>query len=63
MAGYTDERIPQMQRRMLDAAAAIPGVTAVGYTDHLPLAWAAATRMFTPTARPISGPPMRPRTP
>ena len=32
-----DERIPQMQRRMLDAAAAIPGVTAVGYADHLPL--------------------------
>jgi predicted permease len=37
MAGYTDERMPQMQRRMLDAAAAIPGVTAVGYTDQLPL--------------------------
>jgi predicted permease len=37
MAGYADERIPQMQRRMLDAAAAVPGVTAVGYTDHLPL--------------------------
>src|SRR5664279_3039294 len=27
----------QMQRRMVDAAAAIPGVTAVGYVDHLPL--------------------------
>jgi predicted permease len=37
MAGYTDERMPQMQRRMLDAAAAIPGVTTVGYIDHLPL--------------------------
>jgi predicted permease len=37
MAGYDDGRLPQMQRRMLDAAAAIPGVTAVGYTDHLPL--------------------------
>ncbi len=37
MAGYTDERMPQMQRRMLDAVAAIPGVTAVGYIDHLPL--------------------------
>ena len=37
MAGYTDERMPQMQRRMLDAAAAIPGVTAVGYVDNLPL--------------------------
>ncbi len=37
MSGYTDERVPQMQRRMLEAAAAIPGATAVGYIDHLPL--------------------------
>ncbi len=37
MAGYTDEQMPQMQRRMLDAAAAIPGVTNVGYIDHLML--------------------------
>jgi len=37
MAGYADEQMPQMQRRMLDAAAAIPGVTAVGYTSNLPL--------------------------
>lgn len=37
MAGYVDEKIPQMQRRMLDAIAAIPGVTAVGYTSNLPL--------------------------
>jgi predicted permease len=37
MAGYTDERISQMQRRMLDMAAAIPGVTAVGYVSRLPL--------------------------
>ncbi|HEY1985443.1 MAG TPA: ABC transporter permease [Terracidiphilus sp.] len=37
MAGYIDERMPQMQRRMLDAAAAIPGVSAAGYVDHLPL--------------------------
>jgi predicted permease len=37
MAGYTDARVPQMQRRMLDAVAAIPGVTSVGYIDHLPL--------------------------
>lgn len=36
-AGYTDERIPQMQQRMLDAARAIPGVASVGYVDHLPL--------------------------
>jgi len=37
MAGYPEEKMPPMQRRMLDAAAAIPGVTAVGYTDNLPL--------------------------
>ncbi len=37
MAGYTDDQTPQMQRRMLEAAAAIPGVTSVGYIDHLPL--------------------------
>ncbi len=37
MAGYADDRLPQMQRRMLDAAAAIPGVTAAGYTRNLPL--------------------------
>jgi hypothetical protein len=62
MAGYTEERLPQMQRRMLDAAG-IPGVTAVGY-DHQPGAeWAAGTRMFIPTARPISGRPIRLRMP
>jgi len=37
MAGYAGEAIPQMQRRMIDAAAAIPGVQAVGYTDQIPL--------------------------
>jgi predicted permease len=37
MGGYTEERVPQMQRRMLDAAKSIPGVTAVGYLDHPPL--------------------------
>jgi predicted permease len=37
MAGYDgDKRVP-MQKRMLEAAAAIPGVTAVGYGDRLPL--------------------------
>ncbi len=37
MAGYVDDRVPQMQKRMLDAVAAIPGVTAVGYNDNIPL--------------------------
>ena len=37
MAGYTGDGVPQMQRRMLDAVAAIPGVTAVGWTSQVPL--------------------------
>jgi predicted permease len=37
MAGYNDDRATQMQRRMMDAAAAIPGVDAVGYTNQVPL--------------------------
>ncbi len=37
MAGYTGDHVPQMQQRMIDAAAAIPGVTAVGSTHQLPL--------------------------
>jgi predicted permease len=37
MAGYDGDKRVQMQKRMLDAAAAIPGVTAVGYGDRLPL--------------------------
>jgi len=37
MAGYTEEQLPQMQRRMLEAAGSIPGVTAVGYTSNLAL--------------------------
>lgn len=37
MAGYDGDRVPQMQQRMIDAAAAIPGVTAAGYVSHTPL--------------------------
>jgi predicted permease len=37
MAGYDGDRVPEMQRRMLDAVAAIPGVTAVGYNNQIPL--------------------------
>jgi len=37
MAGYEADQRTVMQKRMLDAAAAIPGVTAVGYSDRLPL--------------------------
>lgn len=37
MAGYSAERAPAMQRRMLDALTALPGVTAAGMADNLPL--------------------------
>ena len=37
MAGYDGEQRGQMQRRMIDTVAAIPGVTAVGFADRLPL--------------------------
>ncbi|MBV8672795.1 MAG: ABC transporter permease, partial [Acidobacteriaceae bacterium] len=37
MAGYDGDKAAQMQRRMLDAAGAIPGVTSVAYADRLPL--------------------------
>jgi predicted permease len=37
MAGYDGDQRIQVQKRMLDAAAAIPGVTTVGLADRLPL--------------------------
>jgi predicted permease len=37
MAGYDAGKQVEMHKRMLDAAAAIPGVSAVGYADRLPL--------------------------
>lgn len=37
MAGIDGDQRPLMQQRMLDAVQAIPGVTAVGYADRLPL--------------------------
>jgi predicted permease len=37
MAGYDGDKGAPMQKRMLDAAAAIPGVTVVGYSNRLPL--------------------------
>lgn len=37
MAGYRGDRVSQMQQRLLDTLKAIPGVTAVGLTDQIPL--------------------------
>src|SRR5260370_34273346 len=36
-AGYSDERVPAMQRRMIDAIQAIPGVDSVGSVNYPPL--------------------------
>ncbi len=37
MGGYTGVQVPAMQKRMLDAVSAIPGVSAAGYADRIPL--------------------------
>jgi predicted permease len=37
MAGYSDDQIPELQRRMLAAARALPGVTAAGQISEIPL--------------------------
>jgi hypothetical protein len=36
-AGYPKEKIPEIQRRMVDTAAALPGVSATGFIDNVPL--------------------------
>ena len=37
MAGYRGEKVPVMQKRLIDAVLAIPGVESVGLTDQPPL--------------------------
>ena len=37
MGGYEGDRIPHMQRRMIDAISTIPGVSAAGYITRPPL--------------------------
>jgi predicted permease len=37
MAGYRDDQVPAMQKRMLDAVEAIPGVESVGLVNPAPL--------------------------
>ncbi|MGC2619769.1 MAG: ABC transporter permease, partial [Acidobacteriaceae bacterium] len=38
MAGYSGDRVPAMQKRMMEALAGIPGVEAVGLADSVPFA-------------------------
>jgi len=48
MAGYTGEKVPAMQKHMIDAMEAIPGAQFVGLIDELPL-WGgrSAASVFT----------------
>jgi predicted permease len=48
MAGYSGDRLPVMQRRMIDALKTIPGVQSVGLVNYPPLSMAVATsNVFT----------------
>ena len=62
MAGYSGDQVPMMQRRMIDAVAAIPGVTAVGLMDRPPLGTGVQhQRLCSQTTRPIRSRRMRRR--
>lgn len=43
MAGYSGDRVPIVQRRMIDALKAIPGVESVGLVSTIPLGGGAST--------------------
>jgi predicted permease len=47
MAGYSADRVPTMQKRMLDSIAAIPGAESVGLTDALLLNDQNTSNIFT----------------
>jgi predicted permease len=43
MAGYSGDRVPAMQRRMIEALEAIPGVNSVGFVSQIPLGGGGST--------------------
>ncbi len=47
MAGYSGDRVPAMQKRMVDAVKTIPGIESAGFADGLPLEAAADSLVFT----------------
>ncbi len=48
MAGYSDESMPAMQRRMIEAVEKLPGVRSVGLVSQIPLGGGGATEdVFT----------------
>jgi len=49
MAGYSTDRVPVMQKRMMEAVAAIPGVESVGLTDALLLNDVNSSNVFADT--------------
>jgi hypothetical protein len=53
MAGYRGDQVPAMQKRMIDAVKAIPGVDSVGLEGHLPLTGVGSRRLSSPTKRQI----------
>jgi len=57
MAGYSLDRVPEMQKRMIDAVQAIPGVQSVGLIDTVPLAGGGITsNVFTDQSTDLSPP-------
>lgn len=46
MAGYTGESVPPMQKQLLEAMQSIPGVTAVGMADVVPLSGGGNTSIY-----------------
>ena len=47
MAGYSSDRVPAIQKRMVDAVATIPGVESVGFSDALLLNDQNPSNVFT----------------
>lgn len=59
MAGYSGDRVPPMQKRMLRAMEEIPGVEAVGLADSVPFEMGAGSTIVFPDEatdlRPVNG--------
>ena len=64
MAGYSGDRVPTMQKRMIEALETIPGVKSVGLADVAAVGMTVRTdRMFLPTRRRTCGHRTRPPKP
>ena len=53
MAGYSGDKVPAMQKRMIDAMETIPGVTRWDWFIRHPYRWAGPARMSLPTKQQI----------